>query len=753
MRGAVRGFCALACALAGFAGAAAPARPDWLGKIRRDHPRLFFNRETWPQVKARAEGAAAAARARLLARCDAYPSDPVCTGTSLPANQPGMVVDPVHTGIPPIKEWGTQSAACALAWRLTGKPAYLAKAKAMLRASIRGYQEAYANRRAVSWYSTTRINSLCAYDWIHEALTDDERRAFIVPLVQHCEDVQPRAGRPAIRRRNTGGVKGGCYGVKNLMWYAGLAAFGDGYCDARAEALLVEGRAYHEEVLAFRNGSAGDDGAFGTGTPGYAMGVYPVGHFNIFHTWLSATGENLAARYPAMALYPNWVWWMWIPDAAKPTAPLFHGCGDAPHVSNRLPVGTLYEHLVQYIHFFKTVDPAAARLAATLAGMCPNQRIGGSFPAYPFLFGADPEVTPFPADELAARSVKARHFEQLGQIFMRSGWGPNDTYALLVGGTRCPMHKHYDEGHFAIYKHDFLALDTGSRANQTDWNLKHYYSQSVAHNVVVIRRPNEPLPRYWGPTCHAQEGRTNAGGMYGNAGEVLAFETSARFSYAALDMSALYGAKCMECVRQFVHVQPDVFVVYDRVGAADPADAKAWLLHAQNEPVVTGRVARIDARAGRLFCEMVLPADARFVCVGGPGREFWANGRNWELEPAWRTQSEAACARDGRGPYWGAWRIETQPGAPRQDDRFLHVLTAAGTSARTGVGVRRIAEAARDGVVLTLPDGEAVALLFARTGAVAGEICFGGRAGRPLATTVMPQKGVVFTPEAKGVGE
>ena len=30
---------------------------DWHGSIRSDHPRLFFNTDTWPDVKARALGA------------------------------------------------------------------------------------------------------------------------------------------------------------------------------------------------------------------------------------------------------------------------------------------------------------------------------------------------------------------------------------------------------------------------------------------------------------------------------------------------------------------------------------------------------------------------------------------------------------------------------------------------------------------------------------------------------------------------
>jgi hypothetical protein len=34
---------------------AAELGDQWMSKIRRDHPRLFFNKDTWPLVKARAD--------------------------------------------------------------------------------------------------------------------------------------------------------------------------------------------------------------------------------------------------------------------------------------------------------------------------------------------------------------------------------------------------------------------------------------------------------------------------------------------------------------------------------------------------------------------------------------------------------------------------------------------------------------------------------------------------------------------------
>ncbi len=115
------------------------------------------------------------------------------------------------------------------------------RARKMLESSVAAYHAAYANHRAVNWYSTSRILALCAYDWIWEGLTPDERKAIIVPLVQHVEDIQPGKGKPAIIRRDLGGIESGFYGVPSLLWYSGHASFGDGFCDNLATSHLRRG--------------------------------------------------------------------------------------------------------------------------------------------------------------------------------------------------------------------------------------------------------------------------------------------------------------------------------------------------------------------------------------------------------------------------------------------------------------------------------------------------------------------------------
>ena len=104
----------------------------WIASIRRDHPRMFFNADTWPSIKARtlSEPAVRAQYEKLLRDCDGYPAKPVCKDF-------GPVDTPPSTPIPHVKEWGAAAAKCAFAWRMTGERKYLDKTKEMLRVRMR----------------------------------------------------------------------------------------------------------------------------------------------------------------------------------------------------------------------------------------------------------------------------------------------------------------------------------------------------------------------------------------------------------------------------------------------------------------------------------------------------------------------------------------------------------------------------------------------------------------------------------------
>ena len=77
-----------------------------------------------------------------------------------------------------------------------------------------------------------------------------------------------------------------------------------------------------------------------------------------------------------------------------------------------------------------------------------------------------------------------------------------------------------------------------------------------------------------------------------------------------------------------------------------------------------------------MFCRTMLPEDAVLKVVGGPGKEFWAAGKNWDIVPNGLNDENLA--------LMGQWRVEVTPGRERQKDIFLHVIQVAGQDSGTG---------------------------------------------------------------------
>ena len=706
--------------------------------IRTDHPRIFFNSETWPQIKERAYGEKREYLDKLIEEVNQMTDDPVA------ANYGPIPEQDRSLPIPAVKEFGRQAASCALAWRFTGKEKYLEKAKKMLKVSVNAYTEATKNIRPVTWYAHTRINAICAYDWIYEALTDEERRELIVPLVEHVEQIQPEYGLN-IPRNSAGDINTGFYGTRSMLWYSGLAAHGDGFCDSLAAKHLSTGYDWYRKVLQFRNDTAGDDGALSSAVPAYAMGNYCYAQFNFMHTMNSSAGINVANDYPMLPLYANWIWWLWIRDTDRPVSLRHAGVGDSYHNTNLMSSIPLYEQLSQFMQFYKDLDPECYGMTAALREFSRHTQLRSHvYPILPFVIDTDHPSKPYYLDVLKNSTLRARHFETLGQFYMRSAFAPDATYCSFTAGASLVQHKHFDENNFTIYKYDHLALDTGDRCKETDYNLVYYYSQSVAHNVVLVHKPDEPLPYHWGIKIENDtQANTNYGGMVKMSGaEVKAFETNDRFTYIASDATKCYGEKCTEAVRQFVFLYPDYVIVYDRMDSSDPSYRKEWLLHTKNKPVVKKGLMRADSNDGRLFCQTLLPADAKFEVVGGKGKEFMVGDRNYPMEEGYVSENEKDAVRRARGPYWGAWRMEVEPSTPRKDDRFLHVLTAASVDAFKPVDAKYVSEENRDGVKVKV-DGHEIIFWFNRTGEIGGEVVYDGEAC-PLTDEVQPQSGFIY---------
>jgi len=703
-----------AVCMAGAPASAGIGDAEWVARVRKDHPRLFLNAETWPAVKARALGPERACYERLRRRVDRLPRDPE------------------------VRDWGTEAASAAFVYRMTGDKAYLELTKGLLRRSIECYHATRAALQSVNWYSTSRINAWCAFDWIFNDMAPDERREMGRSFLQHVEDEQPGPGKPRIERLNDGGPESGFYGTPSLLWYAGLATYGEGIDDPRARDFLVRGHHLYHQLLEHRRRAAGDDGGSASATLGYCMGAYPWAEFNFFHTWESATGEDISGDWPYLAYFANYVMWNWLPAHHE------FGTGDAYHTTNELPLGSMYTHLAETLHFYGRSHPECAALARWMMGTIPEGRYSETWPVLPFLLtrmDAAPAAKP-PSEMLPP----ARNFEGMGQVFMRSGAGPDDTYALFTSGGTLEMHRHYDNNNFLIYKKGFLALDTGTRP-EPGQHLTHYYCRTVAHNCVLINMPGEELPHYWGGRAPGEEPLPipNDGGQDKVSGsKLVAFETSPQYTYVAGDATACYSArKCALAIRQIVFIPPDYFVVFDRVRSTSPEYRKTWLLHTAREPEVQGPVFRADQSDGCLFCRTLLPERAELSKVGGSGKQFWSDGRNWPLPADWRTRDHEELL--------GQWRVEVSPAEARTDDVFLHLIQVGDRATLEAMTpCELLGEQGRAGVHFAAGDRD-VRVLFSTAGDPAGRIRIAGPGAvlgdRELAHEVTPQVGLLARQE------
>ena len=327
------------------------------------------------------------------------------------------------------------------------------------------------------------------------------------------------------------------------------------------------------------------------------------------------------------------------------------------------------------------------------------------------------------------------HFRKLGHVVFRSGWSsPADTVASLQCGPFYAGHQHLDNNAFVIHKLGSLAVDSG--VNDYTSHRANYYARTIAHNTVTVFDPEETFSsRVWPGGDDA--GGSNDGGQLRvgaidrvgkfrpgcpqDAGRIVATHCGSHFSYAAGDASRSYSPRKLKTfVRQMVHVRPDVFVVFDRVVSTQAGFRKTWLLHTIDRPVLDGAAFTVTDGGGQLLGRTLLPAQAEAAAVGGPGREFVVDGKNY---PPSKGKTD---------PRAGAWRIEVRPAVAATDDLFLHVLEASRKGAPPAVTAAKIVREAT-GVALEFDYGRKhVRLLFATRGSARLTVTVAGPDGRTL---------------------
>jgi heparin/heparan-sulfate lyase len=370
-------------------------------------------------------------------------------------------------------------------------------------------------------------------------------------------------------------------------------------------------------------------------------------------------------------------------------------------------------------------DPWLAAFARRTLEFCAEAR-SCSFPAqhaFTLLF-FDPSLRPEDPERLPG----VRAFQRSGNYVLRTGWGPDDTVVLLRAMPWYHFnHERRDFASFTLYHRGGLAIHGGtyqagdSASDYGGPHLTNYAWRTVAHNTITVLDPSERFCRPTGPVsrrCSGENLWSNDGGQVIRSdshpetpvpayqprsveeirdprfsqGDVPVFEDRPELTYILADGSRAYRPSKLKLFQRHLLFlkkaagwKAPVVVLLDRVTSTRPSFRKTWLLHTVEEPRLEGRLAVIENSTqvvftddhppkpgdyryqygGLLYCETLLPRDARLSFVGGAGREFWADGANHPT----RIREVDRITEPGIG------RIEVSPAAPEKETVFLHVLS------------------------------------------------------------------------------
>jgi hypothetical protein len=696
-------------------------------------PRLFLPDRRLPEVSARARGSLQALYTQRVKKdCD-VPCDERHIRFTI--SNPGYLLPRIL--------------ALLTCYRLEKEAAYKDKALAIIDAVIRDGPGAGRRDQRI------RLQTLAiAYDWLHDELSGAEREKIRGALVAgvHREE--------GVLGVNSEFVSGHSHFTTASLVIALLALAGerkpvpgaveDGKAGFAADQLLARALAHWEKYVDVARYVAADGGhhlgwAYGRSYTARLVWLAEAlttatgrDVFDADRAWLSQLGYHLVYGY--------------LPDHT------YFRSGDA---YRDIDINLDDDHLQLAILAARYRDPHLAWFADQALSWClsNNALAPNCHYIYPLLFHR-PELPRRGPEDLP----RARAFRRAGNYIMRSGWGAGDTALLLRAMPWYHLnHERRDFGSFYLYHRGGLAIHGGLYGGGDEdseyggSHLTNYAWRTIAHNSITVFDPAEkfcnPFTRDGRRRCEGEDQWSNDGGQRFRStrdelapvphaqprnaaeiedpafaqGSVPVFEDTSDFTYLVAQGAPAYRPGKVELFARHVLFlkkvagwKNPVVVIHDQVRSGDPSFKKTWHLHTLTVPRRQGNVfvienptrvrftGGVEARprdywhqyAGKLHLETVLPRDAAIEFVGGVGKEFWVNGRNY-----------AAQAREmDLITEPGVGRIEVSPPRPSASDLFLHVLSPADLSDLTPRPEAKLL-AARAGVV---PEGGDPAVIGVR---------------------------------------
>jgi hypothetical protein len=451
-------------------------RPMLRPELRGQHPRVFFTSAELATLRDRSHGSHADIWKRAVAGVAQYMNaDP-----APPPAQARRAQNDVGLGI----------AALAFAFRIDGKPEYLARARKYMEAAASYDIWGYANNKPnVDLAAGHLLYGLgWGYDLLNADLTPAERDRYREALRRHgnllAEYFKPKPGRTIAYSQN-----------HTFIPIAGLAIAAYALYDEIPEApeWAAEARAIFDRTLA----TYSKDGYYYEGFEYWVFATPWIMHYLDAH--LHATGEDLfdqpglhhAHEYVAHTVLPDGVNIFDFGDAFEGPLTRSRKSADAERTQPGGHLNSNYNLLYRLAGRFK--DSQAQGVANWLDGL-------GQVNAEDFwsLAWYDPSVTPAPI----TKQQPWHYFADHDVLYWRSSWTPSATAIAIKGGPpeghaatalarqfpdwhQEAGHAHPDAGSFIVYANGhYVTGDSGyAGLPRTD-----------QHNTLLIDGKGQEMP-------------------------------------------------------------------------------------------------------------------------------------------------------------------------------------------------------------------------------------------------------------------
>lgn len=507
-----------------------------------------------------------------------------------------------------------------------------------------------------------RLQALaCVYDWLHATISDSNKSKFRNAMLDMFERLEADSNENEF-------VWGHSHGNSRPMVLAALVLHGESpTLTARLDDLL---EAYRNGFFStWRNYGESEGGSLkGWGYTTWTLSM----EVDVLASVRSATNVDW---FKTEAWYEKLVDWYIMGMRGDDS---FLRSGDSQ-------VGEGFTHFdwtyaLSVAHFYK--NPRAKWLAEHIAL---KNEVWSLHNVYDILWN-DPEVDAEPPSGSGSKL-----YQTAGHVLLRDSWKADAVLADFRSASDYTLgHTHLDNNSFTIFHKSGLALDSGIYDDFSGSHHMNYYRRTVAHNTVLVFDPNEKFVLFGDTYSNdgGQRWRSKADGLPATfpasiedaldptngyrAGGIQVYEDTVEHTYSLGDAAPSYSNKKLQVFdRHFLWLKSaggldkPVIVVFDHLESPTGNFKKKYLLHMQNSPTVKGNLVTAANGGGVLFQQTILPTSAKFEVVGGSGKEYIVDGRNYKP-----TRSPAE--REEGGKY----RVEVSAPTTTSAEEFLHVLYA-----------------------------------------------------------------------------